>query len=94
MRVELRVPAEDAWMLMGDPVEEWSEEADEVVVVLTAMAEAYLDRLLLRLGPHTRAVASGTGESLDARRRAVAASILRRHGVDGVGPGSPVRSSG
>jgi hypothetical protein len=81
-------------MLMGEPVEEWREQGDDVVVVLRVMAEAYLDRLLLRLGPHTVAVSSGTGESLAPRRRAVAAAILRRHGVDGVGRRSPVRSSG
>jgi proteasome accessory factor C len=93
-RVELRVPAEDSWMLMGEPVEEWREQGDDVVVVLRVMAEAYLDRLLLRLGPHTVALSSGTGESLAPRRRSVAAAILRRHGVDGVGRRSPVRSSG
>jgi proteasome accessory factor C len=93
-RVELRVPAEDSWMLMGDPVEEWREDGDDVVVALRVMAEAYLDRVLLRLGPHTRAIVSGSGEPLEPRRRDVAAAILRRHGVDGVGSRSPVRSTG
>lgn len=92
--VELRVPAEDGWMLEADPVESWTEDGEVLVVVLRAMTEAFLDRLLLRLGPATRAVELGSGTSLEPRRRHAATAMLRRHGVDGPDPESPVRSSG
>jgi proteasome accessory factor C len=94
MLVELRVPADDSWMLEADPVESWSEEGDVVVVRLRAMTDAYLDRLLLRLGAATSAVELDTARQLDSRRQHAAKAMLRRHRVDGFDPESPVRSTG
>ena len=62
--VRLDLPAEDAWMLGSDPVESRVERGDRVVVVMRSHGEAWLDRLLLTLGPSTTATDLDTGRSL------------------------------
>jgi proteasome accessory factor C len=78
-RVELRVPAENAWVLPSDSVDSYSEDGDDVIVTLHVDADAFLDRLLLRLGDRGEATDTETGESLASHRRDVATTMLRRY---------------
>jgi proteasome accessory factor C len=69
-RVTLLLPAEARWVTETYPTESVTEEADgRLKVVLVASGRAWLERLLLRLGPS--AVIQGPD---DARRTAAAAA--------------------
>jgi proteasome accessory factor C len=76
-RVTLLLPAEARWVAETYPTESVSEEPDgRLRVVLVASERAWLERLLLRLGPSTVILAPE-----DARRAAAAAAqrLLARY---------------
>ena len=86
-RVTLELAPAAAWVAEAYPTEAVTERADGSLEIVLAVSErAWLERLLLRLGPDARAVAPVEIEPLaaDAARR-----ILRRYG----GTGSSVRSA-
>jgi proteasome accessory factor C len=91
--VELDMPAEDAWMLGSDPMESRVERDDRVVAVMRSHGEAWLDRLLLTLGPGASAVDLDTGASLAPRRAEAARRVLARYGAVGDNAGSAIRST-
>ncbi|HEV7524986.1 MAG TPA: WYL domain-containing protein [Acidimicrobiia bacterium] len=76
-RVTLELAAGAAWVAEAYPTESVTERADGSLEIVLAVSErAWLERLLLRLGPDARAVAPAEVERLaaDAARR-----ILRRY---------------
>jgi proteasome accessory factor C len=76
-RVTLRLAPEVAWVLDSLPVEaRRTERGGRERVVLPVSGEAFLERLLLRLGPAAEVV---DPPSARERRAAVAARILRRY---------------
>jgi proteasome accessory factor C len=86
-RVTLELAPAAAWVAEAYPTEAVTERADGSLEIVLAVSErAWLERLLLRLGPDARAVAPVEIEALaaDAARR-----ILRRYGETG----SSVRSA-
>ncbi|MDP9332508.1 MAG: WYL domain-containing protein [Actinomycetota bacterium] len=77
-RVTLELAPAAAWVAEAYPTEAVTERADGSLEIVLAVSErAWLERLLLRLGPDARAVAPEEIEPLaaDAARR-----ILRRYG--------------
>jgi len=80
-RVTLRLSPEVAWVLESLPVEGRRTERDgRERVVLPVSGEAFLERLLLRLGPAAEVV---DPPSARGRRAAAAARILRRYQQSG-----------
>jgi proteasome accessory factor C len=80
-RVTLELAPAAAWVAEAYPTEAVTERADGSLEIVLAVSErAWLERLLLRLGPDARAVAPVEIEPLaaDAARR-----ILRRYGETG-----------
>lgn len=92
--VELRVPVADAGLVASHPLESVDAEGDVLVVRLRIQGDAWLDRLLLRLGGRTGATSVETGESLAGRLAETCRRMLERHGVARPGGAAPVRSSG
>jgi proteasome accessory factor C len=71
-RVTLELAAAAAWVAEAYPTEAVTERSDgSLEIVLAVSEQAWLERLLLRLGPDARAVAPSTVERLapDAARR-------------------------
>jgi proteasome accessory factor C len=92
-RVTLELAPAAAWVAEAYPTEAVTERADGSLEIVLAVSErAWLERLLLRLGPDARAVAPVEIEPLaaDAARR-----ILRRYGETGgsVRPGTRRRDT-
>lgn len=84
-RVTLRLPASAAWVADELPIEERSADPDgSVRVVLVVSEDAFLERLLLRLGPDAEIVDPPDALAL---RAAAAARLLARY------RDSPPRSS-
>lgn len=78
--VRLAIPADAQWVLESYPSTLVGEEPDgRLSVVLHVAGPAWLERLLLRLGPG--AVVREPGELADVGRRA-AQRLLRRYGAD------------
>lgn len=76
-RVKLRIEPEARWVVESYPTESVTERADgRVDVVLAVSAPAFLERLLLGLGPAAQVL--GPPEA-QADLRATAARILRRY---------------
>jgi proteasome accessory factor C len=76
-RVTLRLAPEAAWLLDSLPVEERrTERGGRERVVLPVSGEAFLERLLLRLGPAAEVLDPPSARD---RRAAAAARILRRY---------------
>jgi hypothetical protein len=70
--VTLELAAAAAWVAEAYPTEAVTERSDgSLEIVLAVSEQAWLERLLLRLGPDARAVAPSTVERLapDAARR-------------------------
>ncbi|MFA5884447.1 MAG: WYL domain-containing protein [Acidimicrobiia bacterium] len=84
-RVTLRLAAATAWVADELPVDERHDEADGAVRVVLAVSEdAFLERLLLRLGPEAEVLDPPAAIDL---RTAAAARLLLRY-ADGGGTGS------
>ena len=80
-RVTLELEPAAAWVAEAYPTEAVTERADGSLEIVLAVSErAWLERLLLRLGPDARAVAPEEIEPLAAR---AAQRILRRYGETG-----------
>ncbi len=80
--VEFRIPTDMLWILADVPeskVAEPDESGDRVVVTVPIHGDAWLDRLLLRLGVDSEATDLAASEDLGARRAAAAESILARY---------------
>jgi len=78
-RVVLDLPATAAWVADELPVDARADRADGSVRVTLAISEdAFLERLLLRLGADTRVVDPPEAEAL---RRTAAARLLDRYGA-------------
>src|SRR5262245_57247925 len=85
-RVTLRLAPEVAWVLDNLPYESRrTERGGRARVVLPVSGEAFLERLLLRLGPAAEVV---TPASARERRAAAASRILRRYEESGTVRGS------
>ncbi len=80
--VELDIPASAAWVVDSLPVRDWSEteEGERIVLLMGVTSDTWLDRVLLRLPPDSRATDITSGDDLMQRRTAAAARILDRHG--------------
>ena len=75
-RIVLDLAPRARWVLEQYPVERVEEGANGHVRVTLAISEqAWLERLLLRLGPHASVVGEGSGVAADAAER-----ILARYG--------------
>jgi proteasome accessory factor C len=80
-RVTLRLEPEVAWVLDSLPIEDRrTERGGRERVVLPVSGEAFLERLLLRLGPAAEVVDPPSARDL---RAAAAARILNRYRVSG-----------
>lgn len=78
--VELVAPEAARWLLEANVTDEIEELRDgRIRVVLPVTATAWLERLLLRLGPSARARDVATGESLDDVGVAAARRLLTRY---------------
>lgn len=78
--VELVVPAAAAWVADAYPTESVEHlDGGRVRVVLRVAATAWLERLLLRLGPDVEARELDSGASLAPLRAAAAARVLQRY---------------
>ena len=77
--VELRVPVQMSWLLEDAPVLAFSQLGDSIHAEVAIHGDAWLDRLLLRLGPDSQTRLKETGESMDWRRIAAAKSIISRY---------------
>jgi proteasome accessory factor C len=85
-RVTLSLPASASWVLERAPAESVETDADgRLTVVLVVSERAWLERLLLRLGPDARVVApeAWRDAARDAARR-----VLARYAAD-PGAGAP-----
>lgn len=77
-RVTLRVPPEAAWVADELPLDDRHDEPDgSVRLVLAVSGDAFLERLLLRLGPRTEVLDPPDAGAL---RASAATRILRRYG--------------
>lgn len=86
-RVGLRLPPQAAWVVESHPVQRWEDIGNAVHVELRVHSDAWLDRLLVRLGPEATAMDLDTDESLLPRRAAAAERILSRYHRSGVATG-------
>ncbi|MEZ5239827.1 MAG: WYL domain-containing protein [Microthrixaceae bacterium] len=73
--VVVELPALDAWRVDSLPARSFEDSGDTVRVTLEVLSEAWLDRLLVGLGPGAE-VRDSTGGDLASRRAAVAQRIL------------------
>ena len=81
--VEFTIPTDMLWVLADVPkskVAESGESGDRVMVTVPIHGDAWLDRLLLRLGVDSEARDLDANEDLGARRAAAAEAILSRYG--------------
>jgi hypothetical protein len=79
--IRMVLGASDRWVATQYPTEsERTLEDGRVEVVLSVGSTAWLERLLLRMGPDTVAEDLDTGQPLDDVRRAAAQRIIDRHG--------------
>ena len=77
--VRFRIAPHAAWLVQSHPIEEWHDDGDTIDVTMRIHNNAWLDRLLVRLGPDATAEDLSTGESLLPRRVAAAERILQRY---------------
>jgi hypothetical protein len=85
--VELDLPSDASWRVEDLPTEESRElRGDRLVVRLRVHGEAWLDKLLLSLGPDATGTDLTDGSSLDVRRAAAARRLLERHGRGAADP--------
>jgi proteasome accessory factor C len=73
-RVVIDIPATERWVVEAYPVT-WEELGDELRVTMYVLGTAWLERLLLKLGPAARIVEPASMQSVgvDAARRLLAA---------------------
>jgi proteasome accessory factor C len=91
-RVTLELAPAAAWVAEAYPTESVTERADGSLEIVLAVSErAWLERLLLRLGPDARAIAPAELEPLAAD---AAARILRRYRERGRAAGETGGSGG
>ncbi len=78
--IRMVLGASDRWVATQYPTEsERTLDDGRVEVVLSVGSTAWLERLLLRMGPDTVAVDVDSGQPLDDVRRAAAQRIIDRH---------------